>query len=164
MAFTTAQLLFIDERIIQAKRELLRAWWEPNSIVSSRGDTLKLTVNSFSELHDYMDANELGGLCEDHGAVAAEADKLFDNRDGADGAWIDACNAVQNEVDRWLSTRASVDDFAFIVRELADYEMVDCLLDDDRVEEALGMLDDLQARVGLDAAKVDRLRALLPKA
>lgn len=48
------------------------------------------TVGSFSELHDYVDANLYGGLC----------DAVGDGFEWADD--IDACNEVQNALDSWI--------------------------------------------------------------
>lgn len=44
------------------------------------------TVSTFSELHDYVDANIYGGLCDDHAHVRTET-----------------VIVVQDEVDRWLA-------------------------------------------------------------
>ena len=46
------------------------------------------TVASFSELHNYVDANEYGGACEGD----------FDGSDEVVAFW----NRLQNEVDAWL--------------------------------------------------------------
>lgn len=45
------------------------------------------SVASFSELHDYVDANEYGGLCEDW---------------AMEGDYIAFGNAVQDAVDAWI--------------------------------------------------------------
>ncbi len=45
------------------------------------------TVASFSELHDFVDANEYGGGCEE-----------FDGSDEACSFW----NQVQNAIDIWI--------------------------------------------------------------
>lgn len=47
------------------------------------------SVGSFSELHDYVDANEYGGFCEG-------------GYDVSDQATLDFVNACQDEVDAWL--------------------------------------------------------------
>lgn len=60
-------------------------------------------VASFAELHDFVDANEYGGFCDD--ALMAT---MLAHFGGADehGAWPDDMmnftNAAQFEVDRWL--------------------------------------------------------------
>ena len=50
------------------------------------------TVQSFSELHDYVDANEFGGLCEDWAF-----EEPFDG-----DRWIDLGNFVQGQLDAWI--------------------------------------------------------------
>lgn len=165
MNYSPEQQAFIDARILQAKRELLRSWWGADIIESRHGNALPLTVDSFSQLHDYCDANELGGLCDD--AVTDEGNRLFPEREDdstlATQEWMDACNHIQDAIHAWLETRASVDDFAFIVRWL-DFEQVDCLLDDERAEEARGMVDeDIGNRMShlFPAETVARLRTFL---
>jgi hypothetical protein len=80
---------WIDARVAQAKREI-------ESDMAS--GPVPSTVDTFSGLHDYVDANEYGGLCDD--AVRA----TFPNPSSW-VAWLDACNAVQNTVDAWLRGR-----------------------------------------------------------
>ena len=60
-----------------------------------KGGVVPETVGSFSELHDYVDANCYGGLCDD------EAPSAID-----DEAFCEATNKAQEEVDRWLKARA----------------------------------------------------------
>jgi hypothetical protein len=59
--------------------------------------TIPATVATFSELHDYIDANELGALCDestwpdvDGESAAAHADRIAE------------CVQVQSAVDAWL--------------------------------------------------------------
>lgn len=54
------------------------------------------TVASFSELHDYVDANEYGGFCED----------AF-QYDASDDAKVDLVNKCQSAVDRWIKKRSA---------------------------------------------------------
>lgn len=49
----------IDEAVEQAKREILD---DLGTAVSSQADKMPLTVSTFSDLHDYVDANEYAGL------------------------------------------------------------------------------------------------------
>jgi hypothetical protein len=49
----------IKEAVEQGKREILESL---GTAVSSRGDKMPLTLSTFSELHDYVDANEYAGL------------------------------------------------------------------------------------------------------
>ena len=53
------------------------------------------TVDSFSQLHDYVDANEYAGLCDDN----------FMNPASQEGA--DIANEVQWQIDEWLRTGAT---------------------------------------------------------
>ena len=66
------------------------------------------TVSSFSELHDYVDANEYGGLCSDAWFCLPEhADDLTVE---ANGGWLlhfEHSAAVQDAVDAWLQRRTA---------------------------------------------------------
>ena len=62
------------------------------------------TVATFSELHDYMDANCLAGLCDDSLGPIFEA--IF-GREGDDTGWfsdgfIAAVNTLQDRVHQWI--------------------------------------------------------------
>jgi hypothetical protein len=62
-------------------------------------------VGSFGSLHDYVDGNEYGGLCEDEtcGALIEQ----FGGRDEHEGmpqGMVDLINAAQNEVDAWIKS------------------------------------------------------------
>lgn len=67
----------IETAIARSKSEILA------DIASGEVPT---TVQTFSELHDYVDANEYGGLCDDD---------LFDTLN----PWV---NDIQNAVNAWL--------------------------------------------------------------
>ena len=54
------------------------------------------SVASFGALHDYVDANEYGGFCDDLGYDGFSSWAAF----------IDFVNAVQAEVDAWLAASA----------------------------------------------------------
>jgi hypothetical protein len=163
MVYSVEQQAFIDARILQMKRELLRSWWGSEIITNSQGNELPITVDSFGELHDYCDANTLGGLCDE--AVSAEAERIFGAGELERQSWFDACSLIQNTIHEWLSKRESVDDFANMVRHM-EAEQVECLLDDGRSDEAHGMVDDLEARVGafhgFTSIYCDWLRRMLP--
>lgn len=61
------------------------------------------TVSGFAELHDYVDANEYGGYCED--AFADALIEEFGGRDEDEGmpqAFLDFINAAQDVIDVWL--------------------------------------------------------------
>jgi hypothetical protein len=65
-----------------------------------------VTVSSFMELHDYVDANEYGGLCEDLWWCLPEdaTDKQIADNDGfyLIGSHLDLANTVQSAVNQWL--------------------------------------------------------------
>jgi hypothetical protein len=67
------------------------------------------TVADFGELHDYMDANTLGGFCDDQ--LQPVFDAIFphiasDTENGtiSSGAFMDAANDVQNAVNDWIQS------------------------------------------------------------
>ena len=68
------------------------------------------TVSSFSELHDYVDANEYGGLCEE-GTWWSLAESDDDATKEANGGMyllhFEQSTAVQDAVDAWLKERAN---------------------------------------------------------
>jgi hypothetical protein len=81
-----------------AKLEILG--YVANGIISS-------DVCTFGELHDYVDANEFGGLCRDD--ISAKADELFphvgEDDDGiASQAFMVASNELQDELNAWIIT------------------------------------------------------------
>ena len=72
-------MLDIQTAIDRSKREILE---DIESGIVPNG------IHDFSELHDYIDANEYGGLCDDN-----------------EDATIAECNEVQNAVNVWLLNR-----------------------------------------------------------
>lgn len=67
------------------------------------------TVPDFSSLHDYIDANELGGLCDDD-APSSSYDPSDPPRVAlAAITFSDVTNAAQDEVDRWLKDGGLLD-------------------------------------------------------
>lgn len=61
------------------------------------------SVSSFSELHDYRDANCYGGFCDDE--FADKMIEVFGGRDEHEGmpqGLIDFINAAQDQIDQWL--------------------------------------------------------------
>lgn len=61
------------------------------------------SVASFGDLHDYVDANEYGGFCEDELADAMIAH--FGGRDADEGmpdAFITFMNDAQTAIDTWI--------------------------------------------------------------
>lgn len=77
--------------------------------------TIPRTVASFSELHNYCDANCLGGLCNDK--IVAALVKQHGGRDligGMPQGMLDMINAAQDEVDKWLAEMNAGTDLARI--------------------------------------------------
>ena len=77
-------------------------------------NTVPASVSTFSELHDYVDANEYGGLCSDWPWVA---------KSGAlEPAFMEWSNEVQNRVDAWLKAGrpSPVGNLAVVAQALAD--------------------------------------------
>lgn len=72
---------------------------------SSRGSFLPLSTRSFSELHDYVDANEYGGLCDpdrrahwwsgDNIEGLVKAQNIIDE-------WLGSGEARTEKIARWL--------------------------------------------------------------
>lgn len=61
-------------------------------------------INSFSELHNYVDANEYGGFCDDSFIDALIAH--FGGRNEHEGmpdGMLDYMNAAQDQINEWLS-------------------------------------------------------------
>lgn len=72
-----------------------------------------IDVASFSELHDFVDANEYGDFCDD--AVCDERIKHFGGRDEHEGmpqALLDFMNEAQDTVGLWLSSGKMRKEFA----------------------------------------------------
>lgn len=66
------------------------------------------TVKSFSELHNYVDANEYGGFCID--TFADELIELFGGRDEDEGLMYDYVafmNEAQNIIDAWIKNASA---------------------------------------------------------
>lgn len=75
----------VRDAIHRSKREVLADIAE---------GTVPATVRNFSELHDHVDANEYGGLCED---------ERFDRiRELEEATGRNLVDEVQNAVDEWL--------------------------------------------------------------
>lgn len=69
-----------------------------------------VTLVGFSEVHDYCDANELGGLCDDD--ITEEASRLFPDRTDSDTlatqGWMEISNRIQTLADEWIATAQPV--------------------------------------------------------
>lgn len=76
----------IEAAVALSKRQILG---DIGTRVNTSGETMPATIRSFAELHDYVDANEYGGLC--------------DESSGIDWLNSDASETVQNRVNDWLA-------------------------------------------------------------
>jgi hypothetical protein len=71
--------------------------WAKDEIAGDVGaGRVPLTVSSFSQLHDHVDANGYGGAFDWPARPSEERD------DGYQQAFVDFWNAVQGRVDEWL--------------------------------------------------------------
>jgi hypothetical protein len=96
----------IEQTVARMKREIL---------AEMDAGTIPRNVSSFSELHDYIDANELGGFCDDK--IASDLCVHFGGYDwwseeydnsGLPEGMMDYINKCQYQVDEWLSSQASI--------------------------------------------------------
>ena len=86
----------LDETVIRMKKEI---------VADMKSGIVSPQINSFSELNDYVDANEYGGFCDDDYADALII--YFGGRDANEGmpqAFLDYMNAAQDQIDAWLRT------------------------------------------------------------
>lgn len=86
----------LEESIERIKREV---------IADVRSGKVPATVKSFSELHDYVDANCYGGFCED--GVLADMIRHFGGRDENEGMpdeMMEYLNGAQNAIDAWIKS------------------------------------------------------------
>ncbi|MBF6989323.1 hypothetical protein [Cupriavidus sp. IK-TO18] len=73
------------------------------------------TVTDFAKLHDFVDANEFGGLCEDDG----EWNRLFPRTSAAEeDVLCEAANRVQAALSQWLT--AGSDRNGLLVEKLVE--------------------------------------------
>jgi hypothetical protein len=83
-----------DETIERMKREVLK---------DVKLGKVPSTVKTFAELHDYVDANEYGGFCDE-----AFSDMLTQHfggpnkKTGMPQGMLDFMNAAQNAIDTWI--------------------------------------------------------------
>lgn len=93
---TQEQRAMVDRLVSRAKAEICAD--------CASGRFRASQVDTFADLHDYVDANEYGGLCED--GVAAEGERLFlertDEGTVASQGFMDACEVVQDRLARWI--------------------------------------------------------------
>lgn len=103
------------------------------------------SVASFGELHDYCDANCLGGLCEDK--IADALIEHYGGRDQHEGmpqGMLDLINAAQAQVDQWLKQRsAELGDLTtpdLTAMKVAEFDLCDVVGDYDdatKIEEGV---------------------------
>ncbi|MFS8979477.1 hypothetical protein PO002_34220 [Cupriavidus necator] len=73
------------------------------------------TITEFSALHDYVDANEFGGLCDEDGQWR----RLFPRETATDEElFCEAANRVQDALTKWLANSAERN--ALLVTNLID--------------------------------------------
>jgi hypothetical protein len=104
---STKRTFTVAETVAQAKQEIL---------ADVRSGRLPRDAHSFSDLHDFVDANEYGGLCDPR-----TVEDLINHLGGydADGnppsAWITYANTVQAELDAWLKRGGVIVDFGPLI-------------------------------------------------
>jgi len=97
------QRAFVEERILQGVNEIgarlvaQRPFYPEGPVPSS-------SLRDFAGLHDYCDANALGGLCDE--AVSAAGNMLFPERTDFDTvqtqAWMAVSGQIQDAIAEWL--------------------------------------------------------------
>lgn len=89
--------LNVNEKVDQMKAEILALMG---------AGVIPRSVQSFAELHDFVDANCIGGFCDDD--YFHELYAKFGGPDGLGGmpnGMVDFINACQNGIDAWLKAR-----------------------------------------------------------
>lgn len=98
------QRTFVDARIMQAIGEIALHLTEQRPFYPGGPVPRAAQIRSFSDLHSYCDANELGGLCDQD--VSMDAERLFPERTDAETlhsqGWMAIANQIQNAVGEWL--------------------------------------------------------------
>jgi hypothetical protein len=82
-----------EARIALAKSEIL---------AFIRDGRIPADVPTFAALHDHIDANELGALCDESTWPAMRIDEDGEADPDDHAAWMAECNAVQGAVDAWI--------------------------------------------------------------
>lgn len=104
MSRTAAQQAFFDATLARMKAEISK------DVATGR---VPQSVASFGDLHDHVDANEYGGLCEDSDSTGPKGldrlAQLFPDPEGAPDhgttnsqAGMDVANELQGLVDAWI--------------------------------------------------------------
>lgn len=103
--YSAEQRVFIGGRVTRIKAEVLNAVGYGTPFYDG-GKTVPFNITSFGDLHDYCDANELGGLCEDD--VVTVGNQLFPARDDEDTVrtqgHMDACEVIQDTINNWIAS------------------------------------------------------------
>lgn len=98
------QRTFVDARIMQAVGEIALHLAEARPFYPGGPVPRVAKVRSFSDLHSYCDANELGGLCDPD--ISMQAERLFPERTDGETlhsqGWMAVANQIQNAVGEWL--------------------------------------------------------------
>lgn len=113
------------EDIAAMKREVLRGMID---------GTIPLSVEDFGELHDYVDADCLGGWCND-----SEYDKLCDSRGKMTSTALDYLESLYECMSEWIEERGHMLDLLANVRGL-------CVKASDLIEYAKGCASDRDER------------------
>lgn len=91
---SVVQIDMIQKVIERMKREVIE---------DVKSGQIPITVKTFAELHDYVDANEYGGFCEDHYIEAlTEFFGGIDEKTGMPQKMLDFINAAQNAINEWI--------------------------------------------------------------
>lgn len=162
--WTPDQLLFINDRARATKNEILLPLMLAQPFYPGGKTPTLLTIKTMGAVHDFCDANTLGGWCDDAGFIAMRRDYLFpaqpqDDKDGA--LWLDAASECQDILNEWIQRGNMLADVEFLALWL-DTEQLECLLDEDRWVEAHWMIDDMSSRMA-EAFTCRRLRRFLPE-
>ena len=94
---TESAIPTLDETIGRMKAEIRE---------DMRAGRISNNPAGFADLHDFVDANEYGGFCEDE--LADRLIKHFGGRDEHEGmpqGLLDYINAAQEAIDKWLKDR-----------------------------------------------------------
>lgn len=97
------QRAFVEARILHAVNEIGARLVEQRPFYPE-GPVPSSSLRDFADLHDYCDANALGGLCDK--AVTAAGNMLFPERTDSDTlqtqAWMAVSGQIQDAIAEWL--------------------------------------------------------------
>lgn len=113
------------------------------------------TITDFAALHDFVDANEFGGLCEDDG----EWNRIFPRNSVAEAdTFCEAANCVQNALNEWLGS--GIERNALLVEKLVDDALnAACLA----VQDALKLTDGDVAGVFFSGSQKEVFQAMFAR-